>query len=85
MIALACDHHGVALKQELMKMLDEMGLAWKDFGTYDANNPGDDYPVYGYKAAQAVASGWTSLTESEWNRLARLARGIRTGTMVIFR
>ena len=57
MIALACDHHGVALKQELMKMLDEMGLAWKDFGTYDANNPGDDYPVYGYKAAQAVASG----------------------------
>ena len=57
MIALACDHHGVALKQELMKMLDEMGLTWKDFGTYDANNPGDDYPVYGYKAAQAVASG----------------------------
>ena len=57
MIALACDHHGVALKQELMKMLDEMGLASKDFGTYDANNPGDDYPVYGYKAAQAVASG----------------------------
>ena len=35
--------------------------------------------------AQAVASGWTSLTESEWNRLARLARGIRLGTMVIFR
>ena len=32
MIALACDHTGVALKQELMKMLDEMGLAWKDFG-----------------------------------------------------
>ena len=57
MIALASDHHGVALKQELMKMLDEMGLAWKDFGTYDANNPGDDYPVDGYRAAQAVASG----------------------------
>ena len=57
MIALASDHHGVALKQELMKMLDGMGLAWKDFGTYDANNPGDDYPVYGYRAAQAVASG----------------------------
>ena len=57
MIALACDHTGVALKQELMKMLDGMGLAWKDFGTYDANNPGDDYPVYGYRAAKAVASG----------------------------
>ena len=35
--------------------------------------------------AQAVASNWTSLTESEWNRLAQLARGTRTGTMVIFR
>jgi hypothetical protein len=35
--------------------------------------------------AQAVAADWTSLTESEWNRLAQLARGTRTGTMVIFR
>ena len=35
--------------------------------------------------AQAVAANWTSLTESEWNRLAQLARGIRLGTMVIFR
>ncbi len=57
MIALASDHHGVALKQELMKMLDGMGLAWKDFGNYDADNRDDDYPVYGYRAAQAVASG----------------------------
>ena len=47
MIALACDHTGVALKQELMKMLDEMGLEWKDFGNYDPNNRDDDYPVYG--------------------------------------
>ena len=57
MIALASDHHGVALKHELMKMLDGMGLAWKDFGSYDENNRNDDYPVYGYKAAKAVASG----------------------------
>ena len=56
MIALACDHHGIALKHELMKMLDEMGLEWKDFGTFDMNSR-DDYPVYGYKAAKAVASG----------------------------
>ena len=56
MIALACDHHGIALKQELMKMLDGMGLEWKDFGTFDMNSQ-DDYPVYGYRAAKAVASG----------------------------
>ena len=52
MIALACDHHGVALKQELMKMLDEMGLTWKDFGTYDANNPGDAF--FGVEGAHAL-------------------------------
>ena len=46
MIALACDHTGVAMKQEIMKLLDEMGLAWKDFGNYDADNRDDDYPVY---------------------------------------
>ena len=57
MIALACDHTGVALKGELAKMLDEMGLEWKDFGNYDAANRDDDYPVYGYRAAKAVASG----------------------------
>ena len=57
MIALACDHTGVALKQELARMLDGMGLAWKDFGNYDAANRDDDYPVYGYAAAKAVADG----------------------------
>ena len=57
MIALACDHTGVALKGEIAGMLDEMGLEWKDFGNYDAANRDDDYPVYGYKAAKAVASG----------------------------
>jgi len=57
MIALACDHTGVALKREIAGMLDEMGLEWEDFGNTDVNDRNDDYPVYGYKAACAVASG----------------------------
>ena len=57
MIALACDHAGVALKHEIMKMLDGMGLEWKDYGNYDENDRDDDYPIYGYKAAKAVAEG----------------------------
>lgn len=56
MIALACDHTGVALKNELKKMLDEMGLDWKDFGNNETAS-GDDYPVFGYRAARAVADG----------------------------
>ena len=46
MIALACDHTGIELKKEMMKLLDSMGLEWKDFGTDTAVSC--DYPVYGY-------------------------------------
>ena len=55
MIALACDHTGLELKREMMNLLDSMGLTYKDYGTYDASSC--DYPVYGYRAAKAVASG----------------------------
>jgi len=55
MIALGCDHSALEMKAEVKKLLDEMGLAYKDFGTYDTASC--DYPVYGYKAACAVARG----------------------------
>lgn len=55
MIALACDHAAVELKKEIMKLLDEMQLPYKDFGTYTEESC--DYPVFGARAAQAVASG----------------------------
>jgi ribose 5-phosphate isomerase B len=55
MIALACDHSGIEMKQMIMNLLDEMGLEWKDFGTNEAVSC--DYPIYGYRAAKAVASG----------------------------
>lgn len=55
MIALACDHTGIELKHELMRMLDEMRLEWKDFGTEE--NSGCDYPVPAFRAARAVARG----------------------------
>ncbi len=55
MIAIACDHAGPALKEEIKAMLTEMGETVKDFGT----NTGDsvDYPVYAARAARTVASG----------------------------
>lgn len=55
MIALACDHTALAMKQEIMGLLDEMGLAYQDFGTYDTERC--HYPIYGARAAKAVASG----------------------------
>lgn len=55
LIALACDHAAVGMKKEIMKLLDEMGLSYKDFGTYTEESC--SYPVFGARAARAVASG----------------------------
>ena len=55
MIAIACDHAGYRLKQEIMKYLDEQSVSYKDFGTYSQESC--DYPVYAGAAARAVAAG----------------------------
>ena len=55
MIAIGSDHGGFALKQEIMKHLDEKGLEYKDYGTYSEESC--DYPVYGAAVARAVAGG----------------------------
>lgn len=55
MIAIACDHGGFSLKQEIMAHLTERGLEYKDYGTY--SEASCDYPVYAKAAAKAVASG----------------------------
>ena len=55
MIALGCDHGGFALMQSVKAHLDELGLEYKDFGTYTSDSC--DYPVYAKAAANAVASG----------------------------
>lgn len=55
MIALASDHAGYPLKEEIRKFLEENNIAHEDLGPYDAASV--DYPLYGEKLAQAVASG----------------------------
>lgn len=55
LIAIACDHAGPALKEEVKALLCEMGHTCRDFGTDTADSV--DYPVYGSRAAYAVASG----------------------------
>ena len=54
-IALAADHAGYLLKDELVRWLGEQGHEVKDLGT---NGPESvDYPEYGRRVAHAVASG----------------------------
>jgi ribose 5-phosphate isomerase B len=55
MIAIASDHAGFALKQEIVALLDELKLPCRDCGTTSADSC--DYAVYGYRAAKAVQSG----------------------------
>jgi ribose 5-phosphate isomerase B len=54
-IALAADHAGYLLKDELVTWLREKGHEVTDLGT---NGPESvDYPEYGARLARAVASG----------------------------
>ena len=55
MIAIACDHSALVLKQAIKDLLDELGYTHKDYGTFSEDSC--DYPIYGEKAARAVASG----------------------------
>ena len=54
-IALAADHAGYLLKDELARWLSEQGHEVTDLGT---NGPESvDYPQYGRKLARAIAAG----------------------------
>ena len=54
-IAIGCDHVGYELKKRVIDHLTEKGHEVVDFGTNSQERT--DYPIYGEKAANAVASG----------------------------
>ena len=56
-IAIGNDHAGYDMKLEIKKMLEEKGHEVIDYGHHSTDSC--DFPVYGYKVAQSVASGET--------------------------
>lgn len=54
-IAIACDHGGYLLKQDILIWLEEHDIDYEDFGCYSTESV--DYPVFAEKAARAVADG----------------------------
>lgn len=54
-IGLGCDHGGYNLKLEIIKYLESKGIECVDYGTKNSTES-VDYPVYGEKVANAVAS-----------------------------
>ena len=55
MIALGCDHAGFALKEKMKKVIEDLGLEYKDFGCYNENSV--DYPVIAKDVCKSVTSG----------------------------
>ncbi len=51
-IAVACDHAGFPLKDEVIAAIEETGSEVLDLGTYDKEPV--DYPDYAEKAAKAI-------------------------------
>jgi ribose 5-phosphate isomerase B len=54
-VALACDHRGVGLKNEITMLLKAKGISAEDFGTN--SDASVDYPDYALKVAEAVQTG----------------------------
>ena len=54
-VAIACDHRGVELKNEIVKILKAKGISVEDLGTH--TDVSVDYPDYALKAAEAVQKG----------------------------
>jgi len=54
-VALASDHGGFALKEQLKPLLEQLGLTALDFGTHEEKPV--DYPDMALLVAEAVASG----------------------------
>jgi len=54
-LAIASDHAGFELKEELKKALARLGVPYEDLGTHSPESV--DYPDYAKKVAEAVRDG----------------------------
>ncbi len=54
-VAIASDHGGVNIREEIKNLLEEMGIAFEDFGCECGTSV--DYPDYALPVAEKVANG----------------------------
>ena len=55
MIAIACDHRGYKMKEELKRFLDEHNIIYTDYGTYSEERM--DYPEKAKAVSLAIQEG----------------------------
>jgi len=53
--AIGCDHAGIGLKNEILPILEELAIEWKNFGTDSEESV--DYPDFGERVAEEVSKG----------------------------
>ena len=53
--AIGCDHAGIGLKNEILPILEELAIEWKNFGTDSKESV--DYPDFGERVAEEVSKG----------------------------
>ena len=54
-VAIGSDHGGVNIREEIKKLMDELGIQYDDFGCECGQSV--DYPDYALPVAEKVASG----------------------------
>ncbi len=54
-VAVGCDHAGLSLKNDILPVLEDLGIQWEDFGTTSEDSC--DYPDFGIKVSDEVSSG----------------------------
>jgi len=54
-VAIASDHGGVNIREEIKSLMDEMGITYEDFGCECSTSV--DYPDYAVPVAEKVANG----------------------------
>lgn len=54
-VAIGCDHAGITMKNEIIPVLEELGIEWEDSGTKSEESC--DYPDFGERVSEAVSNG----------------------------
>ena len=54
-VGLASDHAGYPMKEYIISLFKEQGIAYTDFGTYGTESV--DYPDFGHKLGTAIDAG----------------------------
>lgn len=54
-VGIGCDHAGLEMKEEILNLLENLHIPFKDYGTFSTEAV--DYPDFGLKVSEAVSKG----------------------------